>query len=68
LPENVWNEFKDRLRRALENVVDILKDLIGGGIELFFKAIQVAIYLFIVAIVIGLFYKSAKKLFRRLFR
>ena len=68
LPENVWNEFKDRIRKALENVVDILKDLIGGGIELFFKAIQVAIYLFIVAIVIGLFYKSAKKLFRRLFR
>jgi len=68
LPENVWNEFKDRIRKALENVVDILKDLIGGGIELFFKAIQVAIYLFIVAIVIGVFYKLAKKLFRRLFR
>ena len=68
LPENVWNEFKDRIRKALENVVDILKDLIGGGIELFFKAIQIAIYLFIIAIVIGLFYKLAKKLLKGLFR
>ncbi|MCD6085944.1 DUF4349 domain-containing protein [bacterium] len=68
LPENVWNEFKDRIRRALENVVDILKDLIGGGIELFFKAIQLVVYLFIIAIVIGVFYKLARKLFRRLFR
>jgi len=68
LPENVWNEFKDRIRKALENVVGILKDLIGGGIELFFKAIQIAVYLFIVAIVIGLFYKLAKKLLKGLFR
>jgi len=68
LPENVWNEFKDRIRKALENVVDILKDLIGGGIELFFKAIQLAIYLFIIAIVIGVFYKLAKKLLKGLFR
>jgi len=68
LPENVWNEFKDRLRKAFENVVDILKDLIGGGIELFFKAIQLAVYLFIIAIVIGVFYKLAKKLLKSLFR
>ena len=68
LPENVWNEFKDRLRRALENVVDILKDLIGGGIELFFKAIQVAVYLFIIGIIIAVFYRLGKGLFRRLIR
>ena len=68
LPENVWNEFKDRLRRALENVVDILKDLIGGSIELFFKAIQVAVYLFIIGIIIAVFYRLGKGLFRRLIR
>jgi len=68
LPENVWNEFKDRLRRALENVVDILKDLIGGSIELFFKAIQVAVYLLIIGIIIAVFYRLGKGLFRRLIR
>ena len=68
LPENVWNEFKDRLRKALENVIDTLKNLIGGGIELFFKAIQIAVYLFIVGIIIAVFYRLAKKLFNKFFR
>jgi len=68
LPENVWNEFKDRLRRALENVVDILKDLIGGSIELFFKSIQIAVYLFIIGAVIVGFYQLGKRLFRKLIR
>ena len=68
LPENVWNEFKDRLRKALENVIDTLKNLIGGGIELFFKAIQIAVYLFIVGIIIAVFYRLAKKIFKKFFR
>jgi len=67
-PENVLDQFKDRLRRALENVVEILKDLIGGGIELFFKVIQLGVYLFIIGIVAVGFYWLGKKLFKRFIR
>jgi len=68
LPENVWNEFKDRIRRALENVVDILKDLIGGSIELFFRVLQIVVYLFIIGVIVAVFYRLVKGLFRRLIR
>ena len=67
-PENVLDQFKDRIRRALENVVDILKEMIGGGIELFFKAVQLAVYIFIIGIVAVGFYRVGKELFRRLIR
>ena len=67
-PENVLAQFKDRIRKALEKVVEILKDLIGGSIELFFKVIQIAIYLFIIALVAGFFFKIGKKIFWRLFK
>jgi len=67
-PENVLAQFKDRIRKALENVVEILKDLIGGSIELFFKVIQIAIYLLIIALVAGFFFKIGKKLLGRLFK
>ncbi|MCD6528510.1 hypothetical protein J7K44_02635, partial [bacterium] len=68
LPENVWNEFKDRIRKALENVVDILKDLIGGSIELFFRVLQIVVYLFIIGVIVAVFYRLVKGLFRRLIR
>jgi len=67
-PENVLDRFKDRLRRALDNTVEILKDLIGGSIEVFFKAIQIAVYIFIVGIVLAGFYRLGKELFKRLIR
>jgi len=68
LPENVLDQFKDRIRTALENVVTILKDLVGGSIELFFRAIQIGVYLFILGVVIAGFYRLGKGLFRRLIR
>lgn len=67
-PENVLAQFKDRIRKSLEKVVEILKDLIGGSIELFFKVIQIAIYLFIIALVAGFFFKIGKKILWRLFK
>ena len=68
LPENVLDQFKDRIRKALENVVDILKDLIGGSIELFFRAVQIVVYLFIIGIVVVVSYRLGKGLFRRLIK
>jgi len=68
LPENVLDQFKDRIRIALENVVDILKDLIGGSIELFFRAVQIVVYLFIIGIVVLVSYRLGKGLFRRIIR
>jgi hypothetical protein len=62
-PENVLDQFKDRLRNSLENTLDILKDLIGGSIEIFFRAIQIATYIFIVGIVVAFFYRLGKTLF-----
>ncbi len=67
-PENVLNQFKDRLRKAFANVITILKDLVGGGIELFFKVIQIVVYLFIVGVVVAGFYRLTGKLFRDLVR
>jgi len=66
LPENVLDQFKDRIRRALDNVVDILKDLVGGSIELFFRVVQIVVYLFIIGIVVLVSYRLARKLFRRI--
>ncbi len=65
LPENVLDRFKDRIRIALENVVDILKDLIGGSIELFFRVVQIVVYLFIIGIIVVASYRLGKGLFRR---
>ncbi|MCX6764367.1 MAG: DUF4349 domain-containing protein [Candidatus Nealsonbacteria bacterium] len=62
-PENVLDQFKDRLRNALENTLDILKDLIGGSIEIFFRAIQIATYIIIVGTVVAFFYRLGKILF-----
>jgi len=67
-PENVLDQFKDRLRKALENTLGILKDLIGGSIEIFFKAIQIAVYIFIVGIVLTVFYRLGRVLFRWIIR
>jgi len=62
-PENVLDQFKDRLRNSLENTLDILKDLIGGSIEIFFRAIQIATYIIIVGIVFAFFYRLGKILY-----
>jgi len=59
-PENVLDQFKDRLRKAFDNTVEILKDLIGGSIEIFFRAIQIAVYIFIIGIVVAVFYRLGK--------
>lgn len=63
-PENVLDRFKDRLRTAIDNTIEILKDLVGGIIEIFFRAIQIAIYIFIVGIVGAVFYRFGRVLFR----
>ena len=67
-PENVLARFKDRIRKALEKVVEILKDLIGGSIELFFKVIQITVYLFIIALVAGFSFRIGKRFFHRFFK
>ncbi len=67
-PENVLNQFKDRIRRALANVIKILRDLIGGGIELFFKVIQLGVYAFIIVIVVAGFYRLGKSLVRKIIK
>lgn len=67
-PENVSDQFKDRLRYAIENTLDILKDLIGGSIEIFFRAIQIAVYIIIVGIVVAIFYRLGKALYGLIFR
>lgn len=63
-PENVLDQFKDRLRTAIDNTVKILKELIGGSIEIFFRAIQIAVYILIIGIVLAGFYRLGKILFR----
>jgi len=63
-PENVLDQFKDRLRNALENTLDILKDLIGGSIEIFFRAIQIATYIIIIAMVFAAFYRLGNILYK----
>jgi hypothetical protein len=40
-----------------------LKDLIGGSIEIFFRAIQIATYIIIVGTVVAFFYRLGKILF-----
>jgi len=67
-PENVLDQFKDRLRTAIDNTVEILKDLIGSSIEIFFRAIQVAVYIFIVGIVVAVFYRLGRLLFKWIIR
>jgi hypothetical protein len=67
-PENVLDQFKDRLRKALDNTVKTLKDLVGGSIEIFFKAIQIAVYIFIVGIVLAGLYRLGRELFRFIIR
>ena len=67
-PENVLDQFKDRLRKAIDNTVAILRDTIGGSIEIFFRAIQIAVYIFIVGIVVAVFYRLGKILFRWIIR
>ena len=62
-PENVLDQFKDRLRRASDNSFAILRDLIGGSIEIFFRAVQIAVYIFIVGIVLAVFYRLTRRLF-----
>lgn len=63
-PENILDQFKDRLRRSFDNTLAILKDLIGGSIEIFFRAVQIIVYIFIVGIVLAVFYRLTRKLFR----
>ena len=67
-PENVWSQFKDRLRTAIDNAAEILRDLIGGSIEIFFRAIQIAVYIFIIGIVVAVFYRLGRILFRWILR
>jgi hypothetical protein len=63
-PENVLDQFKDRLRTAVDNTVEILKELMGASIEIFFRAIQIAVYIFIVGIVVAVFYRLGRLLFK----
>ena len=62
-PENVLDQFKDRLRRSFDNSSEILRDSIGGSIEIFFRAIQIAVYIFIIGIVLAIFYRLTRGLF-----
>ncbi len=62
-PENVLDQFKDRMRRALDNSFGILRDVIGGSIEIFFRAVQVVLYIFIVGMVLAVFYRLTRGLF-----
>lgn len=64
-PENVLNRFKDRLRIAFDNSVDILRDIIGGGIELFFKIIQAIVYLAIIAIPLAIAWRIGRAIYQR---
>ena len=65
-PEDVSARFKDRLRNALDNTVEILNNLVGGTIELFFRIVQIAVYIFVVGIVLAVFYRLCRGLFRRI--
>jgi len=65
-PEDVLARFKDRLRDALDNTVEILNNLVGGTIELFFRVIQIAVYIFTVVIILAVFYRLCRGLFRRI--
>ena len=62
-PENVLDQFKDRLRRSFDNSFAILRDLIGGSIEIFFRSLQIIIYIFIIGIVLATFYRLTRGLF-----
>ena len=65
-PEDVLARFKDRLRDALDNTVEILNNLVGGTIELFFRIVQIAVYIFVIGIVSAVFYRLCRGLFRRI--
>jgi|GEM_PF-2547480 len=67
-PEDISDQFKDRLRRALDNTIKTLKDLVGGSIEIFFKAIQIVIYIFIIGVILAVFYRLTRGLFGWLIR
>lgn len=67
-PEDVLDQFKDRLRGTLDKVVEILKDLVGGSIELLFRTIQIAAYVFIVGIILAGAYRVGRKLFELLIK
>ena len=62
-PENSLDQFKDRLRKAFDNSLGILRDLVGGSIEIFFRVIQVVVYIFIIGIILAVFYRLTRGLF-----
>jgi hypothetical protein len=64
-PENVLNRLKDRLRIAFDNSVEILRNTIGGGIELFFKVIQGIFYLAIIVIPLAITWRIGKTIYQR---
>lgn len=67
-PEYVFARFKDRIRIALDHTVEILKDLIGGAIEIFFKALQIVVYIFIIGIIVTGTYRLTKGIFRKILK
>ncbi|MFB6199847.1 MAG: DUF4349 domain-containing protein [Candidatus Nanohaloarchaea archaeon] len=65
VPDNIGNRFKNEVKEMLDSVVDISISTVTGGVEIFFKAIQLLIYAAIIALPLGAAYKIGKKVYRR---
>lgn len=49
-PEDIGNNFKDRLSTAFKTSITILDNIVGGSIELFFRVIELIVFAIIIII------------------
>lgn len=64
-PENIGNRFKNKVKNMLDTIVDILISTLTFGVELFFRVIQLIVYLIIIIIPLALVYRLGKKIYKR---
>jgi len=64
-PENIGNRFKNKVKDMLDSIVTILIDTVTFGVTLFFRVIQLIVYLIIIVIPLALIYKLGKKVYDR---
>lgn len=65
IPQNIGNRFKNKVQDMLDSIVNILMNIVTFGVTLFFRVIQIIIYLIIIIVPLAFAYKLGKKAYRK---
>lgn len=63
-PDNVGNRFRNAVKEMVDSVVTISIDTVTGVVTLFFKVLQVIVYLVVVIVPFAIAYRVGKRLYR----